>query len=229
MRSLVFLSLVALLAVPCWVVADGDAAKKSAKRDGANTDSASESKTTTRAKRAAKPTVSITKEQEAVAKSFVKQNHNDLFELLIHLKEGLPNEYSRAIRDLSRASERLAAIEKRDVARYELELKLWKAQSRRQLITAKLQMAVDDSLLEELRDTLREEQKLGVAILRHERERFASRVEKLDEQLLAQESDLEAAVEKRFTSLTRSVKNSQRSVSTKSRKAPAKNQSKDPT
>lgn len=229
MRSFTFVLLVALLAVPCWVAADGDAAKQAAKRDNAKADSSSDSKATARTKKAAKPNVTITKQQEAAAKSLVQQHHNDLFELLIHLKEGSPNEYSRAIRDLSRASERLASIEKRDSERYKLELELWKAQSRRQLITAKLQMGADDSLLKELRNTLRQEQKLSLAILQHERQKLSSRLDKLDLQLKTQQDGMDSTVEKRFAALTRNAKNSQRNVSTKGRKAPAKNKTKDPT
>jgi DNA-directed RNA polymerase subunit L len=152
-----------------------------------------------------------------------------LFELLIYLKEGLPQEYERAIRDLSRANDRLAQFEKRDPERYKLELQLWQAESRRQLLTARLQMGYDESLLTELRETLKEEQRLELAVLRHERERLAGRITKIDEQITAQETDPEAAVERKFAALTKAAKNSQRNVSSKNRKPAPRKTTKNPT
>lgn len=136
MRVLLSVSAMTLIAVPLLAWADNDASEKKSDRE----------KTPV-----AKSPIEITVEQEAAAVSLVQQHHKDLFELLIHLKEGLPEEYNRAIRDLSRANERLAQFEKRDPERYRIELGLWQAQSRRQLLTARLQMGYDASLLKDLR------------------------------------------------------------------------------
>lgn len=176
-----------------------------------------------------KPVAAVTSEQEAAAVAFVQKHHKDLFELLIYLKEGLPQEYERAIRDLSRASDRLAQLERRDPQRYRIELKLWQAQSRRQLLTARLQMGYDESLLDKLRENLREEHQLALAVLRHERERLAGRLEKIDEQIKTQEDGGEAAVERKLSALTKATQNTERPVSSKNRKSAARKNTKDPT
>ncbi|MCA9119883.1 MAG: hypothetical protein H6822_01030 [Planctomycetaceae bacterium] len=213
MRVLLSVSAMTLIAVPLLAWADNDASKKKSDRE----------KTPV-----AKSPIEITVEQEAAAVSLVQQHHKDLFELLIHLKEGLPEEYNRAIRDLSRANERLAQFEKRDPERYRIELGLWQAQSRRQLLTARLQMGYDASLLKDLRKVLQEEQQLELAILRHERERLAGRLAKIDEQITAQENGADASVERKFTTLTKAVKNIERNVSGRNRKPAAPKNTKDP-
>jgi hypothetical protein len=130
----------------------------------------------------AKPLL-ITPEREAAAMTFVRQHHAELSELLIYLKESAPREYERAVRDLFRASERLAQIQERDSAAYELELNLWKARSRAQLISARLQMADDPQLRDELRAALTDEYDLRVRVLKYDRERLADRLRNLDEQI----------------------------------------------
>lgn len=228
MRRLLVIAFAALTVLPLLALADNDAPKKPAKQKETPTAKKVESGKAAREKVASsKP--AILAAQEAAAIALVQRHHKELFELLIHLKEGMPQEYERAIRDLSRASDRLAQFEKRDAERYQLELQLWQAESRRQLVTARLQMGYDESLLNELRETLKEEQRLELAALRHERERLAGRITKIDEQIKTQEANPEAAVERKFAALTKAAKNSQRNVSSKNRKPAAPKTTKDPT
>jgi hypothetical protein len=145
----------------------------------------------------------ITPEREAAAITFVKQHHPELAELLTHLKESSPKEYERAIRELFRTSERLALVQERDSEAYDLELSLWKARSRAQLLAARLQMADDPTLRKELRSALEAEYDLRVRVLRHDRERLSQRVRGLDEQIERLGSRREAAIESQFQSLTR--------------------------
>jgi len=227
-RRLLFVALAALIVLPLLALADNDTPKEPANLNEAAAAKHVESAKASRGKAASsKPVAAITPEQEAAAVALVQKHHSDLFELLIYLKEGLPQEYERAIRDLSRASDRLAQFEKRDPQRYRLELRLWQAESRRQLLTARLQMGYDESLLKELRETLKEEQELGLAVLRHERERLAGRMAKIDEQITNQEDAAEASVERKFATLTKAAKNSQRNVS-KNRKPATSKKPKDP-
>ncbi|MBC8355037.1 MAG: hypothetical protein H8E66_23915 [Planctomycetes bacterium] len=229
MRRFLCILISALVVLPLLALADDDAPKKASKRGDAVAQRAESNKPSRGKKAAVKPMPPITSEQEAAAVALVKKHHNDLFELLIYLKENVAKEYERAIRDLSRASDRLAAIKKRDPQRFDIELRLWKAQSRRQLLTARLQMEHDDSLLKELRETLAEELKLELAILRHERERFAARVAKIDKQIETQKTDPKALVEKKFAALMRAAKISGRNVSSKKRKSAKDKDTKDPT
>lgn len=230
MHRLLCIWLVALIVLPLLARADNDVSKEPVKRKEPATAKRGDTGKSSRGKAASKkPVPAITAEQESAATALVREHHNDLFELLIYLKEGLPREYDRAIRDLSRASDRLATFEKRDPKRYRLELRLWQAQSRRQLLTARLQMGHDEALLKELRETLREEHELGLDVLRHERDRFNARVAKIDQQIKMQTAEAEVLVEKKFATLTKAAKASQRNVSSKNRKPAKPKNTKDPT
>lgn len=125
----------------------------------------------------------ITPAREAAVMTFVKHHHAELAELLVHLKESAPKEYDRAVRDLFRTSERLAQLQERDSQGYELELNLWKARSRAQLIAARLQMSDTPELREQLRSTLNEEYDIRVELVRRDRDRVADRLKNLEEQL----------------------------------------------
>lgn len=230
MRRLLIVTFAALLVLPLLAIADNGPPKKPAKQArGPAVKQAESAKASRESEVRAKSAAAIATEQEAAAIALVQEHHKDLFELLIHLKEGLPQEYQRAIRDLSRASDRLAQFKKRDPERYRLELQLWQAGSRRQLLAARLQMGYSESLLNELREVLQEEQNVGLAVLRHERERLVSRLAKIDEQISTQEIGAEASVERKLSTLTKAAKNSARNVGDKKRKPAARTNTKDPT
>jgi hypothetical protein len=216
----------ALVLIPLFAVADNRTRKSSnAKLSNASSTEKPTPAARSQAQRdkqaAAKKAIKLTPQQEKAATAFVKKHHDELLELLIHLKEGLPQEYGKAIRDLSRTSERLEALAGRDQTRYNLELKLWQAKSRRQLLTARLQMDRDDALIEQIRATLAEEHRLQLSVFKHERERFAARVKKLDEQIARQEKNEQSSVDRQLATLTKASKDSERKVKATKRKRPA--------
>ena len=143
----------------------------------------------------------VTPGREAAAMTFVKQHHPELAELLIYLKGSNRKEYQLAVRDLFRASERLAQIQERDAERYELELALWKMGSRIQLLSARLQMSQDEELVEQLRAALNEQIDLRLTILQRDRDRQSERLTKLDEQLERIASRRQQAVERELKKL----------------------------
>jgi hypothetical protein len=141
----------------------------------------------------------MNKSREAAALSFVRENHAELESLLTSLKERQPKQYDAAIRDLFRHSERLANSQVKDTARYELELKAWKLQSRVQLLTAMLQMTPqDESAQSKLKDALVEQLNARRELLQLERSQAAKRVERLDEQLKKLDADAEKAAERQL-------------------------------
>jgi hypothetical protein len=154
--------------------------------------------------------VTITPEREAAVISFVERNHPELAGLLAHLKTNQPKEYDRALRDLFRVTERLALILERDERQYELEIQVWKAQSRAQLLVARLKMTDPDSadrneLKKQLREVLAEQLQARLGVLRLERERVAGRLEKLDEEIRRMESDSEKVIDMHVKNLTNQV------------------------
>jgi flagellar motility protein MotE (MotC chaperone) len=153
----------------------------------------------------AKPAVSITPEREAAVLTFVQRNHAELADLLAVLKMNQPEEYDRAFRDIFRAMERINQIQERDPLQYELEVAAWTAQSRVQLLAAKLKMGSTDDLLKKLRDALATQNGAKLALLKHERQKAVDRLSKIDSDIARFETDREDVIDKQLKLLTRST------------------------
>lgn len=149
-------------------------------------------------------TAAVDREVEADVLEFVREHHAELADLLQQLKENRPKEYQKAIRDLSRVRERLHTMQKNDSGRYDLELSVWKAETRIQLIAARLQMGDKSELRNELRAALNEQVDLRLALLKHEREMTKGRLEKLDAQIKKLDSERSQIIDRQLTSLTKS-------------------------
>ncbi|QDU27818.1 hypothetical protein ETAA8_29090 [Anatilimnocola aggregata] len=157
--------------------------------------------------------VTITPEREATVTDFVTRNHPELAQLLSHLKANQPKEYERALRDLFRVTEKLAMVHERDSRQYDLELKAWQAQSRAQLLVARMKMgdaasSENEDLKEQLREILAEQWQARLDVLRLERERVTGRLGKLEEDISKLERDRDAVIEQHLKSLTSSGANS---------------------
>ena len=163
--------LFALLACTGWLAAQERAGKPGAKNPATARGGA---------KAKAQSPITITPEREAAVMTFIDRNHPELSDLLAHLRESQPEQYEQAVKDLFRTTERLAGIKERDTVQYELEVAVWKAQSRVQLLAARLKMTVTDDLKKDLRNALGEQSDARLALTRHERQRAADRVSKLD-------------------------------------------------
>lgn len=163
-------------------------------------------------------TLKVTPEREAAVLAFVSQHHPELRELLIQLKESQPKEYETAVRELYRASERLAQIHERDDERYAAELLAWKLQSRVQLLAARLKMTDSPELRSELERTLHEQLDAQLEVLRRDRQRLAARLEKLDRQIEVTEARREETIRKHLALLREPKK----AASTRGKANPAK-------
>ena len=153
-------------------------------------------------KPAAKALPGITPAREAAVMTFVKHHHAELSQLLVHLKENAPREYDRAVRDLFRTSERLAQLQERDSEAYELELRLWKARSRAQLLAARLQMTSSDELRSQLRAALDEEIEMRLALLQRDRHRISDRLKNLEDQISKLNDRRDEEIDKQMRQLT---------------------------
>ena len=149
----------------------------------------------------------LTPEREAAAMTFVRQHHAELVDLLRYLKDEEPQAYRQAVLDLFRASERLAQAQERDYERYELELAIWKTESRIELLAARVKMAGRDSpegqaLLPQLTRQLEERHDLKMQRLALDRQRILERLEKIEKQLETMETNRASAIERELTRLT---------------------------
>ncbi|MDP6553409.1 MAG: hypothetical protein QGG71_02010 [Pirellulaceae bacterium] len=192
--------------------------QNSPNRNAANRTSAAQKQSAKNATAAkSKRLVPITAETEAHVGKFVREHHRELCDVLARLKENVPKEYERAVRELDRNRLRLKQFEGRD--RYPAELKLWKAQSRARLLGARLQMGGPDDLRDALRKTLAEVYDLRATLLQRDRDRTAERLKRLDEQLQSIQKDRDKTLEKQLLSLTKATQKRDRSVKPNARKA----------
>jgi hypothetical protein len=151
----------------------------------------------------AKPAILFTPEREAAVLTFVQRNHAELADLLAALKTNDPEQYQRAIRDIFRTTERLAQIQERDLLQYELEIAAWTAQSRVELLAAKLKMESNDELIKQLREALKVQNSARVALLKHERQKASDRLSKLDSDIARFEGDRDEVVDRQLKVLVR--------------------------
>lgn len=155
-------------------------------------------------KEKAKPPAAVTAQQEAEVMQFLRQHHTELAELLGHLQLSRPADYTRAVRDIWHARERLRQFEKGGGERYEMELQSWVIQSKIQLLVARLAMGESEVLRDELRRLLADHFDLKLRSSQVERDRTAERLKRLDEQLQRMTDNRAEILEKEFLSLTKS-------------------------
>lgn len=163
---------------------------------------------------AAKPKVDATKaeakpaplnaESETAVLEFVREHHAELAGLLENLKDSRPKEYQKAVRDLTRVRERLAQYKKNNQPRYDLELAMWKAESRTQLLAARLQMNDSSELREQLQASLNDQYDRKLAILKFERDMHQERLNKANEQLQKTDAERSQMIERQMQVLLKS-------------------------
>ena len=146
----------------------------------------------------------FTPEREAAALTFVRQHHPELAELLAALKTKDVKEYSRAIHDLFRTSERLTSYREKYPDRHEAELAAWQIKSRIQLLATQLRLVPDDpKRLQQLRKAVLEQVDVRIRLLEQERRRMAERLDRLDEQIRTMSAEREPLAEKQYQMLIR--------------------------
>jgi len=93
---------------------------------------------------AAEPLPRFTEEREAAALHFVRKHCPELIPLLDELKKSNRTAYDQQIRETFQVTELLADLQEDDSKRYDLELKIWKAENKAMVLVAKLATPKDD-------------------------------------------------------------------------------------
>jgi hypothetical protein len=140
-------------------------------------------------------------QREAAAISFLESHHEELGRLLKRLKKSRPMEYKKAMRDIFRASERLTSWQDKSPKRYEVELKLWKLNSRIQLLAARMRISSDTAMKEELRQAILSYNDARTERLVQERSRMTKRVEQLDAAIEMAQTRREQTADRRMQQL----------------------------
>lgn len=154
----------------------------------------------------------FTTEREAAVMAFVQQNHAELKELLTYLRENRRKDYERAIRDLSRESERIGQFKDRDAKQYDLEVKAWTIKSRIQLLTAQMVMGDKDEIRSQLKSLLNEQLDVRLALMKRERERVQERLAKMESEISRLENGRQKILENQLQVLTKSAADSKNKV-----------------
>lgn len=171
--------------------------------------------------------MALTEARKAAALTFASVHHPELAELLRRLEKRNKAAYRRAVRQLYLDSERLARIKERSPARYELELKLWKADSRIRLLAARVATSKrpDPKLEEQLKEALRERVELRIGQLEIEKQRLESRLRKLEEEISSLRDKPDVALEKYLQRVKRGLgirKRTNRKASPKTKRRPSR-------
>jgi hypothetical protein len=165
-----------------------------------------------RAKKAAKKAAKanqklkdITAEQEKQALNFATTQHPELIELLDRLEEINPEQYGRAIRELYRTSEKLRLMADRNPQRHQLEISLWKLESRIRLSLAQKVMEEEAELEKNLAPLMAERRDLKRQILELERQQATTRIAEIDKQLEGLQKDPEAETARELKRIRQTV------------------------
>lgn len=137
---------------------------------------------------AADPLPRFTEEREAAALHFVRKHCPELNPLLEELKKSNKNAYELQIRETFQVTELLADLQE-DAKRYELELKIWKAENKAMVLVARLATPKEEdrkAVEDQLRALAKELVDLEVQSLEH-------RVEVLDRELATARDELAKA------------------------------------
>ena len=155
------------------------------------------------AARAAGPAADTTAldEQAATALAFAAEHHPELVPLLERLRREAAPEFAAAIADIEKTRKRLALQGDQQPGKQAAALAEWKLSSRIRLALARLATNPSAEAEAELRELVATRARQRMAAARAERERVASRLEKLTEQLAEFDRDPEAAIAREFAAV----------------------------
>ena len=217
-KSAAVLALAMLVAVGLLSVVGGQEpsdppAKKSPKAAAKSpAKSPSAKPTPAKSSRPAAAMPAFTPEREAAAMKFVREHHAEVADLLDNLRKSRPEQYRRAARELFRASERVSQWKGRDAARYELELKAWKVNSRIQLLLARSAMSADVDMESELKSLIAERIDTRLAIRRHDREQLAKRLADADADIARLSADRDANIDRQLSQMRQNIKSNRQRI-----------------
>ena len=139
----------------------------------------------------------IQPDQEKQVLAFVEANHSKLSSLLKYLKKKRSAEYEQVMRELTRVSQRLENLAKRDTELHAIELDLWKIRSEQRLLAAEIAAKKNANKLEEQLKTLVEkEYTRNLERLQLQRNRVEKQLAQIKTQIERQQESRSAQVEK---------------------------------
>ncbi|MCP4784997.1 MAG: HAD-IG family 5'-nucleotidase [Fuerstiella sp.] len=159
-------------------------------------------------------------DQENVALKFARTHHPELADLLERLRGSSLLGFSRGIREVHLAIQRLERFREKQPARFETELENWKTASQIRLLTAKWVMSQNPELEKRIRALLRARQQARLDRLREDRMKLAVRLQQLDDQIGMGTEELEVDLVNEWDRLAK-----QATASAKAHRRPSKKKS----
>jgi hypothetical protein len=152
---------------------------------------------------AADPLPRFTEEREAAALHFVRRHCGELMPLLDELKRVNRTSYELQIRETFQLTELLADIQD-DPKRYDLELKVWKAENKALVLVARLATPKDDdrkSIEEQLQSLAKELIELEVQALEHRVELLQNELNSAKDELAKYRDNIDRSIKERYEGL----------------------------
>jgi len=154
---------------------------------------------------AARPLPRFTEEREAAARHFVGKHLPEVLPLLDDLKKSAADQYQREVRRIFQATELLAELQG-DTARYDLELRIWKAEQLAATQVARLATgpaAETPKVQATLKTLARELVELDVALLQLKTDRLERELASTRDALSRGREEMDRDARKRYEELLR--------------------------
>ena len=150
----------------------------------------------------------FTEEREAAALFFVKKQAPDLLPLLNKLKKDDPKQYQLEIREVFHVTEMLAELMD-EPRRYELELKIWKTESKAHALVAKLSTPNEDErkrIEASLQEMARELVELDIQVLEVKADQLDKELGEAKDELAKAREQIDKDTKARYESLLEQAK-----------------------
>jgi hypothetical protein len=157
---------------------------------------------------AADPLPKFTEEREAAALHFVRKHCPELIPLLDDLKKANRTAYESQIRETFQVTELLADLQE-DQKRYDLELKVWKAENKALFLVAKLATLKEEdrkAIEDQLKTLAKELVELEVQSLEHRVELLQTELTGAKDELTKFRDNFDRSVKDRFEMLVEKAK-----------------------
>ena len=149
------------------------------------------------------PLPRFTEEREAAARFFVTKHVPELLPLLDGLKKDSVARYQQEIREIFQVTEMLADLQD-DGRRHDLELKIWKAETRAHVVIARLSTPDEEvrkKALARLRELARELVDLDREVLELQAEQLDKELGEVKDELAKMRDNVEKQVKDRYEGL----------------------------
>lgn len=145
----------------------------------------------------------FTEEREAAALFFVKKHVPEILALLEELKKSNPSRYQLEIREIFQVTEMLADLQD-DARRHDLELRIWKAETKAQALIAKLSTPKEDErkkIEAGLHELAREMVELDIQVLELKAEQLDKELGEVKDELSKARDHIDRDVKARYEEL----------------------------